>query len=304
MAQKSQYAGSSDGQSNPASSSAREGSEAATSHKHSGAHSSASYSVLPKMSDPTPTFGQNSALSQPMAKSNSSGSNPPHSSKDAAAGGTASPYGTRSRNRHGASRPNYAEDKDIDMELFEMYPERREDEAKKASRLSLPPLTGPLSQDTPPPPRSTTTTGSSRKPLPSENTTKHASSQQHPKEPHAHHHQHSTPAPAPANPTTNGTQVQTSKKRRAAAQSSNAASAAQNPSGSSTHGTGRRNGAVTHSNANSGVATGLASDSRGYAETNMLTFENCKARPRDGKMIADDGSVLSVNGKLHQNSTS
>jgi hypothetical protein len=38
----------------------------------------------------------------------------------------------------------------------------------------------------------------------------------------------------------------------------------------------------------------------GYSETNMLTFENCKGRPKDGKMIADDGTVLEVNGECTQ----
>lgn len=34
----------------------------------------------------------------------------------------------------------------------------------------------------------------------------------------------------------------------------------------------------------------------GYATTNMLTFEDTRAIPRDGKLIADDGTVLSING--------
>lgn len=36
----------------------------------------------------------------------------------------------------------------------------------------------------------------------------------------------------------------------------------------------------------------------GYGETNLLTFENTKAMPKDGKMVADDGTVLEVNGKF------
>ncbi|KLU82064.1 hypothetical protein MAPG_01143 [Magnaporthiopsis poae ATCC 64411] len=125
MAQKPQGSGASDGQA----ASARGAADTASSSKQS---NSAHSSVLPRMSDPGPSHGHAAATSEPMAKSNSSGSNPP-STKDAA-GSTASPYGTRSRNRNGSSRPNYAEDKDIDMEIFELYPGRADDDAKKASR--------------------------------------------------------------------------------------------------------------------------------------------------------------------------
>src|SRR4051812_47392136 len=72
------------------------------------AGSASSSSILPRMSDPGPASASNSASPQPMDRLSSA------ASKDGA-GGTASPYGTRSRNRNGGARPNYAEDKDIDM---------------------------------------------------------------------------------------------------------------------------------------------------------------------------------------------
>ena len=31
-------------------------------------------------------------------------------------------------------------------------------------------------------------------------------------------------------------------------------------------------------------------------DSNLLTFENCKARPENGRMLADDGTVLEANG--------
>lgn len=37
----------------------------------------------------------------------------------------------------------------------------------------------------------------------------------------------------------------------------------------------------------------------GYSETNMLTFENCAGKPKNGKMIADDGTVLEVNDHVY-----
>jgi hypothetical protein len=29
----------------------------------------------------------------------------------------------------------------------------------------------------------------------------------------------------------------------------------------------------------------------------LLTFESCKARPQNGRMVADDGTVLEANGE-------
>lgn len=302
MSPKGQNASGADGHSSSAGSSGREGSAAAAAAaaRQSNSASATSYAVLPRMSDPAPPMNPAPLESQPMSKSNSAGSNP--GPKDGGAG-TASPYGTRSRNRTGASRPNYAEDKDIDMEIFEMYPERKEDDARKTSgRHSSASLGG-----APDAPRATPTTtnsattntttnaaaaaaapaapATSRKPLPSEG--RHASSQHHAKE------AQSTPATtsAAAHPLSNGSSAPTSKKRKAAAA---AAAAAQASSGNgSTH--GAAGSSLTAPSRRHGAS---AQNSRGYAVTNMMSFENCKGRLKDGKMIADDGTVLSVNGKL------
>ena len=59
-----------------------------------------------------------SAESQPMTATSSSSSHPPDQQNGNGAEGIgASPYGTRSRNRNGNSRPNYAEDRDPDMDF-------------------------------------------------------------------------------------------------------------------------------------------------------------------------------------------
>ncbi|KAG5986082.1 hypothetical protein E4U54_005626 [Claviceps lovelessii] len=55
------------------------------------------------------------------------------SSKDMSAD-MAAPYGTRSRNRGG--RINYAEDKDIDMDVYDFYDKKDQDSSKKPSRKS------------------------------------------------------------------------------------------------------------------------------------------------------------------------
>lgn len=36
--------------------------------------------------------------------------------------------------------------------------------------------------------------------------------------------------------------------------------------------------------------------STSYPESNVLTFSNCKARPQNGRLVADDGTVLEANG--------
>lgn len=59
-----------------------------------------------------------SAESQPMTASSSSSSHPAeHINGTAADGNGASPYGTRSRNRTGNPRPNYAEDREPDADF-------------------------------------------------------------------------------------------------------------------------------------------------------------------------------------------
>lgn len=55
---------------------------------------------------------------------------------DRDSGDGAASYGTRSRNRTGNSRPNYAEDKDIEMDNYEYYDKKDGDTTKKSSRLA------------------------------------------------------------------------------------------------------------------------------------------------------------------------
>ncbi|KAI0008526.1 hypothetical protein F4779DRAFT_435935 [Xylariaceae sp. FL0662B] len=218
--------------------------------------------------------GGNAAASQPMSKTNSSGSNP--SAKEAMAG--PSPYGTRSRHR-GHARPNYAEDKDVDVDMYDAYPERKEDEPKKSSRQANNTATNGVNDA---PPRATTST--SRKGAASEDVKAHNS---HATAKDAHATINTTPASAPAASSSN------SKKRKAPGQSAannvhnhvnNAASSA---SASATTATRR---SATHA---------TVQNNTGYKETNMLSFENCGAIPKDGKMVADDGTVLQANDHVY-----
>ncbi|KAK0731604.1 hypothetical protein B0H67DRAFT_80010 [Lasiosphaeris hirsuta] len=290
---KSQNVNQTEDHSNPSSrsSSAKEGTTPVSSSKQPAtaatttlsASGSISSTILPRMSDPTPISTSASESPQPMEKSAFTAAQA--ASKDAA-GGTASPYGTRSRNRTSAVRPNYAED--IEMELDEVVPERREDDsAKKAStRHSLSSSAAAAAA-----PRAVN--GSSRKPLPSSDDSKHGASQHNIKE---HHRQSPAVTYAASGPTTNGP-ITKSKKRKAEPTSTNSGS--QTASAPTTHPSvvQKRGG---HSNHTAGSGSGANSSSRsGYGETNMLTFESCGARLTDGKMVADDGTVLEVNDHVY-----
>jgi hypothetical protein len=44
-------------------------------------------------------------------------------------------------------------------------------------------------------------------------------------------------------------------------------------------------------------ASTAAASAGGARESNMLTFENCQGYLKNGKLKADDGTVLAVNGR-------
>lgn len=232
------------------------------------------------------------------SSSSSSGSNPPDA-KDAASG--PSPYGTRSRGRTGRARPNYAEDKDIDSDLFDAAPERKDDgDAKRSTRQANP--SSATAQDNLQPGSSSSSSSSSRKPLPSSDDGKHggsaaaannpvtttttsAANKESQQQQQGQASASATPTPA-ANP---AAASQTSKKRKAGNQGSSSAvsqQAAPANSGSS--------GAAHRKSLGGGGGAGGA---LGYAETNMMSFEECQGRPKNKTLTADDGTILAVNGK-------
>ncbi|KAK3394699.1 hypothetical protein B0H63DRAFT_517801 [Podospora didyma] len=328
MAQKSQNVSHSEERLNLATrtSSAKDGAGASatsSSTRHpttSAAGSGSISSILPRMSDPIipPSAASSiSASPQPMDKSALAGSHAAASSSTSK--DTASPYGTRSRNRT-SLRPNYAEDKDIDVDIFELYPERREDDPKKiatrhAASSSAAVALSPQAAATAAanssssstassassatvsaaPPSLRPTNGSARKPLPSDDS-KFNASQGSAKE---HHHSHNPSSAASSVNGGNGPAPVTDgrgkgKKRKAEAAAAQTASGSQTPQASHATSTAvsKRHG--------TGTSSQHAGNNGGYGETNLLTFENSKARLRkDGKMVADDGTVLEVNDHVY-----
>ncbi|KAI1263127.1 hypothetical protein F5Y18DRAFT_429599 [Xylariaceae sp. FL1019] len=284
MAQKTSDSGD---QPNPPSSSTKEHTGPA-SQKQSTSHTSSpapAPSSAPPSSPPTPPPqittakhpnskqpGENAANAQSMNKSTSAASNA--LLKDAMAG--PSPYGTRSRNR-GQTRPNYAEDKDLDVDMEDAFPERREEEPKKGLRQSNATTNGTTDA-------TRATAAIPRKGNVADDSKAATNSQSSSKEPQ--------PA-ASSSANTNGapTAPGPSKKRKAPTQSatSNAQSQSSTPIPTTTAAVGTRRGA----------AQAAARAGAGYRETNMLSFEKYNATPKDGKMIADDGTTLQANDHVY-----
>ncbi|KAI1756742.1 hypothetical protein F4782DRAFT_526418 [Xylaria castorea] len=217
--------------------------------------------------------GENAANvnTQPMSKSNSAALNA--LSKDAMAG--PSPYGTRSRNR-GQARPNYAEDKDLDVEMEDAPPEKKEEEPKKGVRQANAATNGTGDANK--------ATASSLRKGAGADDSKTASS-------HTSKDAHSTtPATATANATAPTTSLSTSKKRKATTQATtnnvHSQTSTPTPTPSTSLVTGTRRGAAVYAGT-------------GYRETNMLSFEKCGGIPKNGKMVADDGTVLEANDHVY-----
>ncbi|PBP22403.1 BAH domain-containing protein [Diplocarpon rosae] len=225
--------------------------EAAPSHGHS---SSAKL-------DPTPSAANGThsqaAESQPMTATKPNPSNP--SAKEAASSGAgpALTYGTRSRNRTGVSRPNYAEDKELDIDL-ELASAVKEGNGRKSRAVDSVPTTG----NGPTPSKSTSGPGIENA-LPVQS-----------------NHKESIPGTSSfsANPTAAGTH---SKKRKATAQ------AATQPQ---TQAPAQNAQLAMSRKANMAAYAGCVVE-----DSNMLSFEGCGGHLKDNKLVADDGTILEVN---------
>jgi hypothetical protein len=206
------------------------------------------------------------AVSQPMTASTSSSSNP--SVKDTGPG-TASPYGTRSRNRAGVSRPNYAEDRETEID-FEAQPALKEEDSRKIVRSSDLRSTSILECGVP--------INIIRR-APGNQTDYYSSGQITSKD-----HIPGT-STFSANPAAN-VSTHPSKKRKATGQVAPTSVTAQLPN----------NPQSSSSQVATRGASTLPQIASGFRESNMLSFENCAGRLTDGKLVADDGTVLGLNG--------
>lgn len=257
------------------------GSEAATPNNPQSRNPSPSSipGIQPTESESTSTTVLPSTVastSQPMAKSlSSSSASVTADAKDAAATGP-SPYGTRSRNRTGRSRINYAEDKDLDMTDFDSVAEKKGDTDLKKIRpanANAP----PTASDGPPRPSASST----RKPLPSSDGTKSASSAKEQQQ-----QNNAGAAGSTSSAATSAAPSQQASKKRKAGTTSNSSNTKDSSS----------NSAVAQKPSNVQIEH---LGPTGFSETNMMTFENTGAHTsKDNTLTADDGTVLAVNGEL------
>lgn len=207
--------------------------------------------------------------SQPMTKTSSSSSVPSAMPPNTADNVGPSPYGTRSRNKAGNARPNYAEDREVDTEYD--WVAAKKSQASGGAVPSGPPQAGDSDRST------GVNTRRSSNTAPASATSK-AGPPANAKDGIPGTSSFSVNAEAIASP------VPTASKKRKAPGGGVAASTASQTSGqAASHGASRR-------------ANAAASVAR-HRETNMLTFENSQGYLKDGKLKADDGTVLGINGE-------
>ncbi|WXC62278.1 hypothetical protein SNK03_008135 [Fusarium graminearum] len=211
-----------------------------------------------KVSDPDAQ-----SASDPMTTQSGLDSAAKDASADAASG-----YGTRSRNRNSSSRINYAEDRDIDADVYDYYHDKKDGDSKKTSRQS----SAAVNSDAPP------RGGASSRKAVIDETSKPAQSANTPKEQQSGSSNSSSTTTQPP-----ASSSQPTRKRKVASSSTGST----NQATSTTSNTTKK--ATT-----SGTAAGIS-----WPETNMLTFENSKGQPVDGQMIADDGTVLEPNDHVY-----
>lgn len=166
---------------------------------------------------------------------------------------------------------------------FDTDAEKKDDgDPKKATR---PANASSTPSDAAPPPRAAASS-STRKPLPTTDNGKSSATTTSKDQ----HQQNGAGAAPPASSAANSgatTQPAPSKKRKAGSQTASAnakdtqSSALAQPS----------------SVPNSIMKKPIAGATAGFAETNMMSFDECKALPHDGTLTADDGTTLTKNGE-------
>ena len=220
---------------------------------------------------PDPKVKSTTLESQPMTTSSSSSSSmqPDQQVNNSMDPNGPSPYGTRSRNRTGNARPNYAEDRELEMD-FEWS------SAKKSNAVGSSAVPGnALSGDSEKPSAATTRRSSTTAP-----TTSPVNNKAITASPQTNH----LPGMSSFSvyPETSAAPPPPSRKRKAPGNGpvvSQTSLAVTQASGSSIS---RR--------------TAPSTNARRLRTTNLMTFENCQGYLKNGKLKADDGTTLAVNG--------
>lgn len=209
--------------------------------------------------------------SQPMTTSSSASSLPPDQQMETTG---ASPYGTRSRNRAGNSRPNYAEDRELDME-FEWT------SGRKPQGTSGPTVASGLQSGD----NEKVSAGNTRRSsgtLPNGLTSSNKATIPPTQNNHLPGMSTFSAYPDPSNPSA---PLAPTRKRKAPG------SLPVPPHSSS----------VVPQNSTTGISrrTGSSPQASRLRSTNLMTFDDCQGYLKNGTLKADDGTVLAVNGKSY-----
>ncbi|THC96236.1 hypothetical protein EYZ11_004270 [Aspergillus tanneri] len=207
----------------------------------------------------------NDPQSQPMTASASpseaAGTEPPSTST------TPAPYGTRSRGRNAAPRPNYAEDRDIDMDL---------EIAQPAHKLGK------------------RTSGVTPNSISATNGSKHESEKPS-----------SSSSSAKKNQTAvNGSSSLVSAAKDAIPGTSSFSAKLDEANGPFNSRKRKQPASSTNSNFTNGnstkkVFTTAPSSSQAQSDSNMVSFENCGAYLENGKLKADDGTTFGIDDHVY-----
>ena len=209
--------------------------------------------------------------SQPMIKSLSMSSIPSAQGRPAAETSGSSPYGTRSRNRTGNARPNYAEDRE--MEEFDWHSTKKSTNSGASPAASLPQVV-----------ENDKSVGVSTR-RSSNATSGAASGKAGPQNPL----KDSIPGMSTFSLGADGSAAvhpTPSRKRKAPGTNGNSSNATTGLGNLSSNGHSRRQ-----------ISTPFTIDPR---QTNMLSFDHCQGYLKNGRLNADDGTSLGINGMLNQ----
>lgn len=224
---------------------------------------------------PTHSAAKSAILeSQPMTATSSSSSMPSDQQANNTMDATgASPYGTRSRNRTGNPRINYAEDREVEME-YEWSSAKR---PHAGSRPSMPNTAQSGDGDKP-------STANTRR----SSTTAPIAPPTNNKAPPPSVQKDHLPGMSSfsVNPETNTAPPAPSRKRKAPGNGLATSHASSAVTQTPAPGVARRT---------AGIPTSKAS-----RETNLMTFEACQGYLKNGKLKADDGTLLAVNGMFNR----
>ena len=230
-----------------------------------------SHSNSPQLVPPTTKDSSKKSTthgSQPMTTSSSSSSVPSAQTTNTMDTSGSSPYGTRSRNRNGKMRPNYAEDRELDMDYDSNT--GKKSQAPSGGASSNPVQSGEINQFSTVNTRRSSLTGSGAAPGKTAATVS-ASKDYIP-----------GMSSFSLNPDVNSAPQPPSKKRKAPGSSSTTASPYLDMTQNTAYPPPRR--------------TASTASAAKFRETNMLTFENCQGYLKNEKLKADDGTVLGLNG--------